>query len=492
MIKQLKKIKIIGGGSSGLISALILKSRFNFLNIEIIKSDKIGIIGVGEGSTEHFIEFMNFCGINYKEFIKECDATLKIGILFKDWTKNSYFHNVISAYTKDTKVGQYYAGYAFNYSKNLPQFSTTDYNYLDNLIPNLDYSDTNGPAKSYHFNTFKFNEYLIKKCKQKNIKITDDIICDTILNEKGEIDHLVGEKSNYKSDFYIDCTGFKRVLMSKLKPKWVSYSKYLLMNEAIAFPTKDTDEYPPYTLSQAMKYGWMWRIPTQGRWGNGYVFNNNYINSDQAKKEVEDFLGYEIDIFKNIKFDPGCLDKIWINNCMTVGLSSSFLEPLEATSIGTTINQMFLFLNYIQNYNEKNILDFNKKIKLIIDNTRDFVLLHYVTDRQDTDFWKDIKNVKLPNSLINNLEKWKTKLPIEEDMENSQYLLFRQTNFLSVLYGMNYFDRNAIKNEYDSLSNNIKEHVHNQLQKSDDFLRQLRQNSMNHKEYLRQISIDNS
>ena len=121
--------------------------------------------------------------------------------------------------------------------------------------------------------------------------------------------------------------------MSKLGAKWNSYNKYLKMNEAIAFQTEDTDNYNTYTLARAMDYGWMWRIPVYGRWGNGYIFNNEYINAGQAKKEVEKLLGREINVARNIKFDPGSLDRVWIKNCLAVGLSANFVEPLEATSI---------------------------------------------------------------------------------------------------------------------------------------------------------------
>ena len=166
----------------------------------------------------------------------------------------------------------------------------------------------------------------------------------------------------YQSDFYIDCTGFKKLLISKLGAKWVSYKKYLPMNEAIAFATKDTKEYPPYTLANAMKAGWMWRIPTQGRWGNGYVFNNKYINAKEAQKECEKYLGHSIKVAKNIKFEAGVLDKVWIGNCVAIGLSSSFIEPLEASSIGISIQQSFLLMHLITNYYKNDIDLYNKKI----------------------------------------------------------------------------------------------------------------------------------
>ena len=115
------------------------------------------------------------------------------------------------------------------------------------------------------------------------------------------------------------------------------------MNQAIAFPTEDTDAYNTYSLARAMKYGWMWRTPTNGRGGNGYIFNNTYIDSKQAQEEIEGVFGRPVNIFKDIKFDPGSLDKVWIKNCLAIGLSANFLEPLHATSIGSVISQVMLF-----------------------------------------------------------------------------------------------------------------------------------------------------
>jgi hypothetical protein len=249
----------------------------------------------------------------------------------------------------------------------------------------------------YHFNAFKLNAFLLKKCKLNNIKIIDDEIKK--VNVKNNIiNSIEGQKKKYKFDFYIDCSGFKKILISKLGTKWISYSKHLPMNEAIAFPTPDTDEYPPYTLSRAMSAGWLWRAPTNGRWGNGYVFNNRYIDAKQAQKECEDYLGYKIDIFKNIKFEAGTLDKSWEGNCAAIGLSSSFVEPLEASSLGTTINQIFLLTHLLPNYTKEDVDLYNKKFKKIVENIRDFIVMHYLVKKKDSKFWKELKLV-LPETL---------------------------------------------------------------------------------------------
>jgi tryptophan halogenase len=201
-----------------------------------------------------------------------------------------------------------------------------------------------------------------------------------------------------------------------------------------------------------MKCGWLWRIPTFGRWGNGYVFNSNYINADQAKKEAEEYIGYEVEVFKNIKFDAGALDKVWINNCVAIGLSANFVEPLEATSIGTSIQQAFLLMHHLPNYNESVSNYYNNQVNFIMNNIRDFIVLHYITKRQDSNFWKDINKNEIPDSLKENLNKWKCRLPIREDFSQSNYLLFYECNWINILYGLKLLDIDNLKKDISYLN----------------------------------------
>jgi tryptophan halogenase len=468
----MNKLCIVGGGTAGLITALILKSRFSSLKIDIVKSDKIGIIGVGEGTTEHWLDFMQICDISEKELIRETNATFKGGIMFKNWTKNNYYHNTYGTYAS-TKFAWYPAGYAYAISNNLKSNEYTDPHAWDNKVT------PQSLPQQYHFNTFKLNEFLLKKCNEKNINIYNDEITKVNI-EKGNIKSIESKKKKYKYDFYIDSTGFKKLLISKLGAKWQSYKEYLPMNEAIAFPTKDTDEYTPYTTAKAMSAGWMWRIPTQGRWGNGYVFDNRYINAEQAKKECEKYLGHKIEIGKNINFEAGALDRPWIGNCVATGLSSSFIEPLEASSIGTSIQQAFILMHMIINYGEEDIKLYNNKFKILVENIRDFVLLHYLTGKKNSKFWKQFKP-NLPISLKNNLKKWKHRLPIKEDF-NSEYVLFKPENFSIILKELNLVDKKSIKKELNNLSKPFKDYLNDTIKKQIDWDKNAIKSG--HKQYL--------
>jgi len=469
------KIVILGGGTAGLIAALTLKSRFNNFNINIIKSDKIGIVGVGEGTTEHWREFCEFNHISIPELIKETDATFKYGIMFENWTNHTYFHNVEYHLSK-LKFGQYLSGFGYCIKNKLKSKEYTDKACWDNKV------SIGAPPNQFHFNTYKLNKFLLNKCESRGIKIFEDEIKNIVSNDLGNIKYIEGNLK-YDADFFIDCTGFKKKLITSLGAKWISYKKYLPLNEAIAFPTADTNEYTPYTLSKAMKAGWMWRIPTNGRWGNGYVFNNNYISADEAKLECENYLNQKITIGKNIKFEAGYVDKVWIKNCVAIGLSSSFIEPLEASSIGTSIQQSFLLMHLIINYSTPDINLYNKKFIEIVENIRDFVLLHYLCKKNDSPFWKNFKPC-LPQSLINKLEKWKYRLPIKEDFENN-YLLFSEANFIIILKELELFDIKYIEKEYDSLSQNLKNYTKTQMRNFQ--LEQIK--SISHKKYLNNIDF---
>jgi tryptophan halogenase len=328
---------------------------------------------------------------------------------------------------------------------------------------------------------------MIKISKERNIKVIDDIITDVRLNYNGEIYELKSEKSTYKSDFYIDCTGFKKLLIGKMGAEWVSHKKYLTLNSAVVFPTGDTDNYNLFTLSQAMKYGYRFRIPTWGRHGNGYIYNNNYTNVDNVKKELEEVFKTDLDIKKEINYEPGYLKDVWIKNCLSVGLSANFIEPLEASSIGMTIQQSFLIANRLHNYNETNIESYNREVENMMINVRDFVFIHYICKRNDTDFWKDVKKIEAPDTLKEKLEMWQTRLPLDEDF-NMSMGLFWSINWINILYGLDLINKDNIKYQYNMLSDNYKKQLDDMYSKIID--RNKNYNLITHKQLISKIRGD--
>jgi tryptophan halogenase len=202
----------------------------------------------------------------------------------------------------------------------------------------------------------------------------------------------------------------------------------------------------------------MFSIPTYGRTGNGYIFDSDYISSNQAHAEIEKFLGKSVEIGKEINFTPGALDTPWIKNCCAVGLSASFVEPLEASSIGTSIQQSFILSDLIINYNDAIISKYNNIMTGILNNIRDFIILHYLTKKTNTKFWVDARNVSIPDSLQHKLDVWKNKLPTADDFNDvSNFKLFSELHHILVLHGLNLLDVNKVQQEYQQMTDqNIK------------------------------------
>lgn len=465
------KICIVGGGTAGFVASLILKKSFPNFVVDVIRSSKIGTIGVGEGSTEHWSAFMDFCAIPAGEMIKETDASFKSGIMFENWGHKNYLQNVHDPYVAE------HLGMPMIYAKLIgenvdPKEFVGEYTWNNqtpfNKFMEERINDTG--VSQYHFNTNKLNDYLTRKATEMGCSVFDDEIEDVIINENGHVTKLQSEKNTYEYDFYVDCTGFTRLLISKLGAKWQSYSKYLKMKEAIVFPTKEESEIPMWTLARAMSSGWMFRIPVWGRKGNGYIFDSDHISPEEACAEAEKYLGHTVEVAKNIKFDPGALDKPWINNVCAIGLSASFVEPLEASSIGTSINQSLLLANRIIHYNQDVINRYNKEVDAIMNNIRDFIILHYISPRRDTDFWKSVAEIELPDSLKENLAMWKNRLPIIDDFTSyTKKVLFNEYNHTLVLYGMGLFNQEKILQQYDSVPPEGKTYAERQIQTKLDY-----------------------
>lgn len=435
---QLDNLAIVGGGTAGLITALILKKSHPTLKIDIIESDKIGIVGVGEGSTEHWANFTGDCRISLSKLIEETDCTFKYGINFDNWLGDgtNYIHNVSGNMNVETQTHSKIM-YVYPISQGFGPKSLI-MPYIEKNLHIEPYWGIN----QFHFNTFKLNNFLHKICTERDITIIKAEVDQVILGENGDIDYLIDQVGNkLKYQFYIDSTGFHRLLLHKaIGVPWKSYSKYLPMNSAIAFPTGKMEDIPSWTLSKAMDSGWLWRIPTQERFGNGYVFQDSFMDFDKAQEEVEKLYGYNVEVAKKIKFDAGCLEKSWVKNCCAIGLSCSFVEPLEASSIGSSITQAYYLSTAISSYIPGSTIDyaqrtFNRLSDELLENIVEFVQLHYMTPRNDTEFWKSLKSIPKFPSLEEKLEIWKYKFPSISEFPN-RTVMFKEANYILILHGL--------------------------------------------------------
>jgi tryptophan halogenase len=401
----MKRIVVIGGGTAGWITAIFAKKHFSD-SVTIISPSSIDILGAGEGSTPNMpITFSSF-GIDIKDFLTTTDATIKTGIEFINWNKN--------------------VDGSFNHL-----FTISD-NYVEN-------------AYGFHFNARKTADYLESFGKNIGIQIKDEVIKKFIEDSEGNIIKIITESGlEIDSDFIFDCSGFSRLLIDKhFKSEWKSYSEHLICNKAFGFFLPQNEELnmdsKTKTKSISMSSGWMWQIPLQNRWGCGYVFNDDFISVELAKKEVEDYIGKEITIQKVFDFNPGVYKETWKKNCVALGLSSGFIEPLEATSIMTLIVSLNKLKSYdIFNPNDENKNYYNKHITNVSEQIVSFLVNHYKCGRIDTPFWRHIDRLESPTSLqkIKNTTKLDTST-IKKifGISNSDSITFDEYSYELVDYG---------------------------------------------------------
>lgn len=453
-MNSLKNIVILGGGTSGFISAFVLKKKIPTLNIQIIKSSKIDIIGVGEGSTENFTKFINYVDIDYIDLVKYCGATFKAGIMFKNWNQENFLQSIGDGF--NYSIDGYPCIYAHLIKNKLSNHLFVPDHALNSKVNTYFLQNkTVSPTLQFHFDNFKLNSYFENLAKKRGIQVIYDDIQNVILDNNGNIEKLESPSNVYYGDFFIDASGFKKFLLNKLGCNWQSWSSYLKVNSAFTFQTDAEDKIDMWTTAQAMDNGWLFKIPLMDRNGNGYIFDNSFTTLLDAKTEVENFLGHSIDVGREFTFDPGYVKQPWIKNCCAIGLSSSFVEPLEASSIGVTIEQSFLLSSSLINYNDYVVNRYNNINEKILENVRDFISLHYVTKKTNTPFWKHInQNLILSPKLSTLLEIWKNKLPSKSDFyEYSPYCLFSELHFILILNGLKLFNTNNIKVEYQNTIN---------------------------------------
>jgi tryptophan halogenase len=404
------KIVIIGGGTAGWLSALFLANRTtdnNLYDITVIDSSKLGIIGAGEGSTGSFVDTLknrlkNIKGLSLKKFHQKTNSTIKMGIHCKNWhgEDESFYEPLgpqktfLDSLDLDYIVALKY-GIAVDSSNCFPLWK-------QNKVPFIYRGDGNPKASySYHFDAHKVGEYFKEVALQNNVKHIDAEVHNLVIqNGKLQSVQLKETDEVITADMWFDCTGFNRALIGPMGGGWIDYSKWLPVNKAMTYfwQYEPNETIVPETLALAMPNGWMWQIPTQERYGCGYVYSDKFITDEQAQKELEEITGRKIDKFRIIPFTPGRCDKPWIGNVFSVGLSSHFLEPLEATSIHNTCSALEVFCSTCLHHSKEktltdyNINNFNKNFAETIDDYKDLIQFHYLTRREDSEFWKYMKN----------------------------------------------------------------------------------------------------
>ena len=446
------RIVIVGGGTAGWLAAMMLSDvavrKKRTTSVTVIESSKIGTIGVGEGSTAVFRQMLQHFGLDELEFLAATGATIKYGIRHRDWRRlgHSYDgpiddpHLVTPGVPLDT--------YAVAAGRPVAEAHLFQHLLNGRRAPFALRGDRRVPAgpfhHAYHFDQALAGAWLRKKAK--GIKVIDDQVLG-VEKGAGGIKALVLESGQrVEADFFLDCTGFRRALIKELGAEWISYADVLPINRAMPFwvDLKDGEEIDPCTLAWAQKSGWMWWIPTQTRYGAGYVYSDLHTTPDQAKAEIEGVLGHAIHPRNDIRIDAGRQKQAWIGNCVALGLSSSFLEPLEATSIHGTIVQLMLLSEWL--IAPDGASRYNAAVGRQVDDFRDFIRLHYVSERSDSPFWRDVADSH-PQQVRDRLELWQRKMPGPEDFAAFPLGLahVQQQLYTPVLDGLGLLSRDAAR-----------------------------------------------
>ncbi|WP_019054001.1 tryptophan halogenase family protein [Sphingobium xenophagum] len=448
-----RKVVIAGGGTAGWMTAAAMSVDLAGagVEIELIESPEIGAIGVGEATVPFIHLFNKMLGIDQADFMKQCNATFKLGIEFINWgnLNESYFHSFahFGPNFKDVSFYHMYLRQAELMAAKGVETVLEDSNVGAVAARNNRFRHPQTVEKSglpshfyaFHFDATLYASYLRDFATQRGVRHVSGRIIDVEQNpENGFIRSVrLQDGREFEADLFVDCTGLYGLLIEKvLKSPYEEWSHWLPCDRAVAVPSARVEAPVPYTKSTAEESGWRWRIPLQHRTGNGMVYSGAFAESDDAvEAKLLDVLdGKALASPRRLRFTPGRRREVWVKNCVSIGLASGFLEPLESTNIHLVQSSIFKLLSYFpdKNFAQAEIDAFNADMQKEIEQIRDFIILHYkVTDREDTPFWKYCKYMAVPDTLQRRIDMFKPhgRLFVKPDE------FFNYNSWLSVMHG---------------------------------------------------------
>ncbi|MES2120772.1 MAG: tryptophan halogenase family protein [Pseudomonadota bacterium] len=451
MDRRLRSIVVVGGGTAGWMSAAALaKVSGRDLEIILVESEEIGTVGVGEATIPAIMLFNKLLEIDEDEFVRETNATFKLGIEFNDWRRlgHTYFHQfglIGAAIDKGVSFSDYWLRWVASGGggpdPDILQFNAeTVAARLGKFGRSLPTDRTGLPAINYafQFDASLYAAYLRRFAEKRGVRRVEGKIVKVHQNgESGFIEAVeLTDGRKVLGDFFFDCSGFRALLIEgALEAGFEDWSQWLPCNRAAAVPCERVEEPTPFTRSTAREAGWQWRIPLQHRTGNGYVFSNEFISEDEATTRLMERLdGAPRAEPRVLRFTAGQRKRNWVKNCLAVGLASGFLEPLESTSIHLVQAAVTKFLDFFPDRDCKaELVDrFNEEMHQAYGAIRDFLIAHFhVTERDDTPFWAYCKNMSIPDSLQTRIDLFKARGSALPEF----YDLFREGSWFAVLWG---------------------------------------------------------
>jgi tryptophan halogenase len=447
------RVVVLGGGTAGWMSAAALRKLLGSLvEVELVESEDIGIVGVGEATLPHIRGFVERLGIDEAAFMKATHATYKLGIDFRDFGRigDSYVHPFGS-------FGEEVAGVGFHHywlemerqglAQPIGAYSLAVEAALANKFrpPAEDASLASTYGYAYQFDATLFGPFMREFGLGIGVKRTEGKVVEVRQHPaSGDVTTLVLEDGRtIDGDLFVDCSGFRSLMLGNtLGEDWEDWSPWLPCDRAAAMPCAHTTlEIEPYTRATARPAGWQWRIPLQHRIGNGYVFSSAFISEDEACAAlVAGVEGPKLADPRLLRFRAGRRKHSWSHNVIAVGLASGFLEPLESTSI--YLAQMAI--TYLVELFPQGAIDprdrdeFNRLVDMEYDRVRDFLILHYhATTRDDSEFWNHVRTMEVPDSLKGKMELWRETGRIERYADG----LFYDASWIAVYIGQGVLPR---------------------------------------------------
>ena len=420
---HIQDIVVVGGGTAGwLAAAAMAKVLGPAYRLRLVESDQIGIVGVGEATVPHIKAFNNLLRIDEADFVRQTQGTFKLGIEFVDWRKRgeSYIHGF------GTEIGHPLGLLPFHQywikarqSGQAQDLGAYTLNTVASRQNKFMVSATDVPAGSplsniayaYHFDASLYARYLRAYSEKLGVQRSEGIVDKVQLHsESGYVESITLQSGEVISgDLFIDCSGFRGLLIEDaLHTGYVDFTHWLPCDRALAVPCENAGPPTPYTRATAREAGWQWRIPLQHRTGNGYVYSSAHISDDEAAaKLLANLDGEALAEPRPLRFTTGRRKKCWNRNVVALGLASGFMEPLESTSIHLIQSGISKLLELFpsQGISEVLVDRYNDQLAFEFDRIRDFLVLHYnTTERDDTPFWKQCRDMSIPPELQANID----------------------------------------------------------------------------------------
>lgn len=436
-------IVILGGGTAGWMAASLFAHKWleknesnSVVNITLVESPEVSIVGVGEGSTPTLKRFFHMLNVAESDWMTRCNATYKVNIRFDGWSPTSGINSYSHPFTSQVDT---FTSRAFIVNSRTRRLGLDTHTQPDDFILNgILAKQGKGPITpdnfpfqmeyGYHFDSHLLGEFLTELATSKGVKHIREHVVGVGRQPNGDIASITTKNGGaIKGDFFVDCTGFAALLMQKsLGVKYHSYKDNLFNDSALVMPTPITDTIPVETVSTALSAGWCWQIPLRNRFGNGYVYSSDFIDDESAETEFRahlNCLDSEQDV-RHLKMNIGRLASQWSHNCIGLGLSQGFIEPLEATALHLVQICIEMFIDHFEqgNFTNEKRDDYNTKVALRFDRVRDYIVAHYkLNTRDDSEYWRANRdNTNLSESLYQLLAVWYNREDLDQEIERQQ------------------------------------------------------------------------